>query len=319
MPNILLTNYCNRNCPYCFAKERVYLDTHTPRWEMPEEDFRVILTYLKPGLDPVSLLGGEPTLHSRFHEIVALALQTGHFVKIFTNGVSPVLRRLLGKMDTHTLAVILNLNPPGTYSESEKAEIEANCRAFGPNLQLSFNIYRPDFSWDFLRQIILKCGLKPTIRLGITQPIQGTTNTYLKEKDLSQTYGRIVSMAEDLAKSGINVGFDCGFRLCGFTKSALGILAQCGVEFLFACRPVLDIGPDLMVWRCFPFSTDRCVKLTDFKTYDEIVAYFDERWKHVQGLGNTDQCQTCLNLASGACHGGCLSRTRILKPEAGEK
>ena len=151
MPNILLTNYCNRNCPYCFAKERVYLDTHTPRWEMPEEDFRVILTYLKPGLDPVSLLGGEPTLHSRFHEIVALALQTGHFVKIFTNGVSPVLRRLLGKMDTHTLAVILNLNPPGTYSESEKAEIEANCRAFGPNLQLSFNIYKPDFSWDFLR------------------------------------------------------------------------------------------------------------------------------------------------------------------------
>lgn len=315
MPNILLTNYCNRNCPYCFAKDRVYLDTDTPQWEMPEEEFRIILGYLKPGIDHVSLLGGEPTLHSRFSEIVALAVHAGYFVKIFTNGVSRVLRKGLSGMKTDSLAIILNLNTPDTYSEKERTEIETNCRAFGPALQLSFNIYTPDFSWDFLRHIILKCGIKPTIRLGITQPIQGASNIYLNEKDMPETYGRIVTMVEYLAKSGINVGFDCGFRLCGFTKSERGILAECGVEFLFACRPVLDIGPDLMVWRCFPFSTDRCVKLTDFKTFDEIVTYFNRRWERVQRLGNTDQCQTCMNLKSATCHGGCLSRTLILNPK----
>ena len=317
MPNILLTDFCNRSCPYCFALAQVKVGTWRPQWEMSETEFNTVMDYLDPKTDAVSLLGGEPTLHSRFVEIVHQVAARHFKMKIFTNGTTEQLRRISKALPTHQLNIILNLNAPETYSPQEWSQIEANCRYWGDVLRLSFNIFEPDFDWDYLKAAIIDWQVGHFVRIGVTQPIRGMANQYLLEKDLPQAYARIVAMAEDLAPLGITLGLDCGFRACGFSEAQLATLLQCGARLLFDCKPVLDIGPDLMVWRCFPFATFPGVHLTDFASLDQIIAHFESQWREGQQQGNTLGCAECENHTLGTCKGGCLSRTiNTLKKKA---
>jgi organic radical activating enzyme len=316
LPNLLLTNICNRNCPYCFALGQIEAGTTRPNWQMSREELGTIVSYLDPRTDVVSLLGGEPTLHSDFAGIVKWLLAEGFAVKIFTNGCTSKLREIKQFCDMGAVNIILNLNMPDTYNEAEWKQVEKNCQTFGKNIALSFNVFEPDFTWQHTRDAIVNWDLSHNVRVGMTQPIKGMNNTYLLAKDLPRASSRLVEMAEDLAGIGVALGFDCGFRPCDFSTPQLSTLARCGTKFSFVCSPVLDIGPDLMVWRCFPFSVEKGVKLTDFKSFREVEQYFNDKWAAVQKSGNTEDCGTCYNMEIGSCHGGCLSRTfKNLDPE----
>jgi hypothetical protein len=311
MPNILLTDYCNRSCPYCFAKEKVALGTKAPRWQMSEEELEVVLGYLEPGRDIVSLLGGEPTLHPRYPAIVRSLVGRGYDLKVFSNGTTPQLREGVAGCPVTAVRVVLNLNPPETYGPEETAELEANFRACGEHLSLSFNIWTPAFDWGYLRETIVKWSLGKIIRIGVSQPIQGVANVFLEESATREVCRKLVAMAEALAPDGISIALDCGFRLCMFTEEERGILAQCGADQHFLCRPILDIGQDLRVWRCFPFSGQASVRLTDFKSLEEIRQHFDQQWSNEQKQGNTPACAECAHFRNETCRGGCFSRTLL--------
>jgi radical SAM protein with 4Fe4S-binding SPASM domain len=308
MPNILLTNSCNRRCPYCFALAQVELGVCKAAWEMSEAELETVLGYLDFRRDAVSLLGGEPTLHSRFAEIVG-EVAARHFpIKIFTNGTTPSLRHIPTAACNEHLSIILNLNQPEFYTQRAWHEIEENARHFGPRMSLSFNVYEPVFSWNHLRKVILQGNLLRRVRIGVAQPVCGLNNSYLTEEDLPAASARLVEMAVDLARDGIALGFDCGFRACSFTDHQRGVLLECGAHLLFDCKPVLDIGPDLMVWRCFPFSSTKGVNLRDFPSLAAVAEHFDRTWAHACKIGNTPNCPDCEHFES-VCRGGCLSRT----------
>jgi len=308
MPNILLTNSCNRQCPYCFALAQVKLGVCRADWEMSESELETVLSYLHFGRDAVSLLGGEPTLHSRFAEIVAQVTARRFPIKIFTNGTTARLRSISASACHDDLSLILNLNEPSSYSRNAWNEIEENARHFGSRLSLSFNVYRPDFTWDHLRDVILRRNLSRKIRIGLAQPIHGLGNSYLKEEAVPVACARLVDMAVDLARDGISLGLDCGFRGCAFSNRQRGVLLECGAQPQFDCSPVLDIGPDLIVWRCFPFSATPGVRLLDFRSLQEVSDHFDRVWAKEAALGNTPDCTECRHFGRG-CRGGCLSRT----------
>jgi hypothetical protein len=276
---------------------------------MSWDELKVITSYLDPRNDVISLLGGEPTLHSEFSEIVRWILGLGFKIKIFTNGCTAKLRTIHDCCREGFVNIILNLNMPDTYNKEEWHQIEKNCQTFGKDIALSYNIFEPQFTWNHTKEAILHWDLSHTVRIGLTQPIKGINNSYLTENDFPAACTRLVEMAEDMAEIGVSLGFDCGFRTCAFTSEQLAKLAQCGTKFGFACSPVLDIGPELMVWRCFPFSVDQGVKLTDFPSMQELERFFVDKWQKLQIQGNTDNCPTCENLAIGSCAGGCLSRT----------
>jgi len=310
VPNLLLTNTCNRSCAYCFALAQVKVGTTRPNWEMSQAELETVLGYLDPRFDPVSLLGGEPTLHSRFTSIVHDIVGRGFDVKIFTNGTTPPLREI-DPADLEALTVILNLNPRETYRDDAWGEIEANGRFMGPRMRVSLNVDGPRFTWDHIVAAIEEWNLGRLVRLGVTQPIRGMANRYLKEPDIPEASRRIVRMAQEMAERGITIGFDCGFRTCSFTEEERGILAECGTQFLFSCRPVLDIGPELMCWRCFPFSVEEGLRLTDFESLPELSRAFEEKWGAIACRGNVAECPSCEQLLTGVCRGGCLSRTLL--------
>ncbi len=276
---------------------------------MSWDELKTVVSYLTAPQDAVSLLGGEPTLHTEFTEMVKWIVEQDYPVKIFTNGCTAKLRSIQDLCKEYQINIILNLNMPDTYNEKEWEQIERNCTTLAPNIALSFNVFEPNFTWEHTKEAILKWNLCKDVRVGMTQPIKGMNNAYLTEEDMETATTRLVEMAEDLAEYGIKLGFDCGFRPCSFTDDQLATLAECGTRFSFVCSPILDIGPELMVWRCFPFSVEEGVRLTDFKTFKEIEDHFSKKWQSVQAVGNTDDCPSCENIDTGVCAGGCLSRT----------
>jgi radical S-adenosyl methionine domain-containing protein 2 len=75
-----ITGRCNYKCKFCFSQN---LDGEVKSLERAEE----ILQYLRRmGMEKINLVGGEPTLHPLFLDIVKLAKGLGFVVSIVSNG-----------------------------------------------------------------------------------------------------------------------------------------------------------------------------------------------------------------------------------------
>jgi hypothetical protein len=103
-------------------------------------------------------------------------------------------------------------------------------------------------------------------------------------------------------------GFDCGFPICAFTDAALGAFVKSSATFHWRCAPVVDIGPDLSVWPCFPLSRYNRQSLVDFDSMDQLVQRFTDlvRTETRGVVGMYDACDDCEHLEC-RCTGGCLA------------
>lgn len=69
MANIMLNDHCNLNCSYCFAKSTYGKNINN----ISLKNFKAALDFiLKDNEEMVGLIGGEPTLHPQFEEIIKL-------------------------------------------------------------------------------------------------------------------------------------------------------------------------------------------------------------------------------------------------------
>lgn len=84
---IVLTERCNMNCPHCFnANDRL----------KGVMDADILLRYMRENARylqhySLKIMGGEPTLHPRFAEVVDEACKYFGLISIFTNGTKPEL------------------------------------------------------------------------------------------------------------------------------------------------------------------------------------------------------------------------------------
>ena len=68
MANISIVNYCNLKCPYCFANDMI----DNNRYTMTSDELVKILDLMGRTNEYVGIIGGEPTLHPKFDEILNL-------------------------------------------------------------------------------------------------------------------------------------------------------------------------------------------------------------------------------------------------------
>ena len=94
MPNIILTEYCNLQCSYCFASKMIEEKTDDTK-NISLEQLDIILKWLLPSatsLERIGLIGGEPTLHPQFKEILGKINSFNEFTNtpsiVFTNGIN---------------------------------------------------------------------------------------------------------------------------------------------------------------------------------------------------------------------------------------
>lgn len=313
MPNLLLTESCNRKCPYCFAKD--YMES-TENDFLSWEDLIYVTDLLESsGERKVSLLGGEPTIHPDFIDFVRYLNERGFRINVFTNGYISDRRladfeRFFRNIPKEKLFFTCNVNHPSICKEKEIVQTGNFFQAFGYRTGLSLNIYQKDFDWDYALDYIRDFDLKKRIRVGITHPIPGAVSVSIQKTDMPIMAKRIMRYVDKCDKEGIQLGFDCGMPLCLFSDEDLGKLYKNGGHKIrFDCGIPLDIGPDLSVWSCFPLSNFNRKSIYDFNSLHEIKDYYMKanKWIRTRGSELFEECKTCKYQETGRCAGGCLA------------
>jgi MoaA/NifB/PqqE/SkfB family radical SAM enzyme len=263
----------------------------------------------------ISLLGGEPTLHPDFGDIVLYLVARGFHVHVFTSGIMSdatfaILQRKLGALPRERLAFICNANDPRHSPENELTSVHRFLAAFAAQTTLGFNIYRPDFDLHFLFDTINRFGLERRIRLGLAHPIPGEANQHLAINDMPRMAQRLLDHVPDLAAMKIDIGFDCGFPYCLFDEQQVGrLFPVMRGRLSFGCGPAIDISPDMSVWSCFPLSNLSRRSLFEFDSLADITAYYEGIGKkvRVEAGGLFEACDDCRYREQGLCSGGCLA------------
>jgi MoaA/NifB/PqqE/SkfB family radical SAM enzyme len=274
----------------------------------------------------VSLLGGEPTLHPECVDYILYLLERDFEVTVFTNGIlSPgrleEFRRHLTEVYFGRLNLVCNLNDPvqtpATSKETEK--IRRFLAVMGPWVTPGFNIYRPDFTLDFLFDAINRFGLKRHLRLGIAHPVPGQKTGFIRPEELRRVVERLYTYRPHFDALRVSPGLDCGFPLCQFTDEELGWLHRFKSPGIFGCQPALDISPDMSVYHCFPFSHYLRKSLFEFDSLIQVEEHLSQVRQQFKTEipGIYPECDGCRAQEDGVCSGGGLCQ--ILNRLIGEE
>jgi cyclic pyranopterin phosphate synthase len=314
MPNLLLTRKCVRRCPYCFADQ--YMAESASAFLQWGDFVYVLDFYERNDVRVVSMLGGEPTVHPDVASMMDYALQRGFDVRMFTSGVMgrekrEALRAVWEAHEGRSVHFIVNVNDPRATEKGELESQLAFLETTGRRGSLSFNIYRPDFDLDFAFEYVARYDLQPTIRLGIAHRIAtaARTNAHVDPGQYRQVADRLLHYAPMFDACKVTPGLDCGFPMCMFTDAQLGSLLKLRATFNWTCGPVIDIGPDLGIWPCFPLSHIRSKKLYDFESLPKILEFLAKEIRD-RRKGNTGvyvECDECAVRDRELCSGGCVS------------
>jgi hypothetical protein len=306
--NLLLTNYCNKRCPYCFADEKLAPAGSPQSRAMSLKDLKTAIAFLKRSNEShVNIMGGEPTLHPEFKKAISMVVKSGLSITLFTNGLMSRDTAVFLKSLGDRCWLVLNINSPESHTPKEWAAVNRTLKVFSNNrICLGFTVYRTDFSLDFAVGLIRKYGLSPLIRVGIAAPVVGGRNAYMKTADHPRVAEKLARFAERHGSSGIKLGFDCGFTMCDFTDAQLGKLFRSGSSAASLCLSCIDVGPDLRMWRCFSTALLWNKQLSDFPDLASAIGFYDAKFRGFRNAGLKKGCLACGLRLTGRCAGGCL-------------
>lgn len=303
MANLLLTTDCQRNCSYCFAKQ-----DRNKHMMFTLEDFMTALNFISTGPRALNLLGGEPTLHPDFSDMLAHLIENDFRIQVFTNGM--IRRPLLNKINSVLNRIVLresqllfavNMNEE-KYRTKEEDRLQ---RRFLDSMgHLAFPCFTIHENADllFLQKLIEDYYLDPSIRLGLAMPIIGAENNYLHRRDYRTVVKCIIDLCDN--SKGTTINFDCGFPLCMFELEELSRLKDDDEnDFAFICGVPLDIYPDLTMINCYPLANVHKAHMSQFSSIQEAYDYFGEGLQKPDGIYG-QKCVEC-QFFRKSCLGGC--------------
>ena len=282
--NIILNSYCNLKCNYCFADEYMEEHVQTPSKSMDYQFFQDDLLPRVKSVSLINFMGGEPTLHPRFTDILSSTLDNMlHFtyLGIFTNGLMPdkALDLLLETVGPNgsiqkqiEFSVLLNWQTKENTTEKNhqrcRESAEAILETNGHSLMFSLNLYSVDQELHTqcreIDEIYQDMGLpesqKYKIRVSPAFPIVGEQeNVSLPIRD----YPKMGRMMIDILKEfpQLCFRFDCSFPPCLLDTIKEKNIHWSSGFFYHANQPV----PDVRQWQnqdlylgCADDSPDGC-------------------------------------------------------------
>lgn len=249
--NLMLTDFCNLHCSYCFAKDAMSKTVQ----EMSEENFRYCLDFIKKsGEERVNLIGGEPTLHSQFAKFINI-IEEYRFshIQLFTNGVfEDKILKCLMKTPVEVTALI-NVNSPRVVGienyEIMRHNIEKLISA-KKRIVLGINIYRTDMNIEYFKRLAEALHIKD-LRWAVAVPSNHVNDSH----DFYTQYKPIVlNFLEWAYGNRMRTTCDCNrIPMCVWNDSELRLIATYEPDMLVfkQCLPVFDVFPNLDIIRCF--------------------------------------------------------------------
>ena len=308
MANLIISNGCNAACDYCFASsflQNSITVSKTPF--MSIEEYGTYLDFLdRSGIDDVRLLGGEPTLHPRFAEMIDLGKRKRKHITVFTNGVSPdsAISALM-KLSPDECTIIVNMN--AKINSDQAMRRENVFHQLGQRVIAGYTISSPVFSLENLIRSIGKFNLKRIIRLGIALPIYGKKNRFLHPKQYRMVGHSLAEQSFQTADKGILIEPDCGFVRCMFSEEDFYRLEENRFHYISCCSPVLDFCTGGEILHCFSVSEKFRTIFSGQPDINEIRRNFTVRTEPWRKTGIYPECASCSFRQNGECCGGCLS------------
>ena len=324
MANIILTSYCNLHCPYCFANEMINTEEIK---NISIAQFQHILDWIsKTPLEGqrIGLIGGEPTLHPQFDEILDIVgkfcLEHNCFSILFTNGI--YINKFLSNIPSK-MVILLNFNIPTAMTPQQWESLNINIEkmhkigwlyksediknakvTIGCNLCLEITDY--SFFWD----TIDKYPGIPEVRMSVTSPINPV---YKVDKDLYYTSMKpvLLEFVEQANKRNISISADCNqIPICYFTEEEFAKLYNMNRRGKVICEPIIDITPDFQASSCF--GAYDLVDCNEFETISDLHRHLLYKKVAPKVLNNRiGRCENCKLFDLTKCQGGCLGFAKL--------
>lgn len=322
----MINKVCNLNCSYCFANEFVNTGTCEDENNITIENFNKAVEFLTINGDVsrVGLIGGEPTVHPKFREIVDILIknQKVERVIVFSNGIN--LDKYINLLTHPKVHVLINFNSPrdtglANYKKIVKnLELMINEYYLKDKITLGINMYKPDFEFDYIIEELKKYEFR-TVRTSIVVP----NTDEKKELDVLEYFTEmkpsVFKFFKALEEIDVMPIYDCNLMpqcivspeekewLEGFWRYEDKCGLRCNITDNPKCSPVLDILPNLEVVRCFGCS-EKKTNLFNFDSISDIDGYFlNEIDKYANLVTVSEKCNDCYYNKTQKCYGGCIA------------
>lgn len=312
MPNIIITEFCNLNCPYCFA-DSMMKDLNNNVNEITMLQLQNILSWLQPTAIKqdfsIGIIGGEPTLHSNFIEILNYINNfcsiTNSNSTLFTNGI--YLYKYLPYIGKN-MSILININYLQNknlkYLYKSLEQINQLKWFDDKKVTLGCNLYINESNYDYFWNIISMYRNISQIRISVTAPIDEKLKLnkelyYLKMKPI------LLSFLNKAKNFNLSIIYDCNqIPKCMFTANELLFIESFG-DYESFCTPIIDITPEFKASSCFG-----CYQLIDcskFETFEQLHRYFQNKIFQKTLKNKINLCENCSKINLLQCQGGCLS------------
>lgn len=318
MANIVITNICNLQCKYCFAEG---LKENKENFITLGELYR-ILSFCKTSQETaMGIIGGEPTLHPMFKQILEI---TGNYsvendldTMIFTNGIE--LEKFLPYIkERHR--ILINCNSPIYQTESQYRALMSTLDAIDEKGWFDYkkaicgcNIHLDCDNYDYFWNIVKKYNLKE-IRCSVVNP-SGEYLEYISQK--TEYFNKIKPLFMEFCRKAKEhncfIEMDCAkIPICYFTDEELKFVKEQTQDSCLDtyCYPIVDILPDYKAVPCFGTFTPVDIEL--FKNMNELRRYLHIKKMTPKLEGNKEgRCLICPMHSLLQCQGGCLKFSQI--------
>ena len=279
---VYITERCNANCPNCFnANNRM-------NKEMSLSDFTDLCKYLKKnGYDHLKIMGGEPTLHKEFPEVIRIAQEYFMTISIFTNGLLDSVKKI--KLREHD-SIIYNFNFNKALTIEKMFFPIGGTRAF--EIQVT-----PKTNEETLVTRILELTKNVDVRISLT--LDCTANIFHEK---ASVVPKLRYIEDKLLENNKSFSYDHKIPLCYLYKTGLHI----SNNHKCTTKDAGLIGADLS----FRFCNQHSKILINLKNENEFLPwaivdnYIKKSFYEIQSKALEQYCINCVFYDS-KCNGGC--------------
>lgn len=251
----------------------------------------------------IHFMGGEPTLHPDFLQMIEAVNNRGRRLVVFSNLTAPLEERILQLARLPDCLWVVNINEPLSYAQEHYTRLLDNLERLGDSALLCYNVYRLNQSYDHLFEMYRRFGLRMELKVGVALPVALGNNAHIASKktpELAEYLVQLVGNARDL---GLRVEFECGVSPCLFNSEQRERLGDLKISH---CGSRLDITPNGTVVNCLPLSELFEIPHECFTSYAEALEWFKRARDPYMNIGPSPDCLDCDLRRQAACS-ACLA------------
>lgn len=277
MPNLLLTEECNKNCSFCFAGPSSGNNPeHRDSIDLPDV-VRFARWCSDNDVNSVGLLGGEPLLYHSFNEVLEIFDRNGVAVQLISNFTYPAPDRNLN----HPVINIYLLNSAALQNDSDLERFKENLMRLTPEnrrkVGIGYTIASADEDFSDVRELTSEFPIQ-YIRVDFATP--GADDEDKSDPLSPEEKREMLRKVFDIARENdTGISFDCNLatqiKVLFSEEERKNFIEDDKIRFHQreeTCGPIVDVDVDLSAFHCFPLRDVKIDNILDY-SLKEAKAY----------------------------------------------